>query len=174
MIDSVNSSNNNSAFIQDDLVLDPKNTRFSRSPRNQLIITLNGTEYTDLNVRRAFPLEDAQRYIGFFLADGTELGLLKNLDDLDPDSRQYLMEELEKDYFRPVILEIPKIEEDFGVVHIDIVTSNGPRHIQIRGIRSNIRMLARNRALIEDVDGNRYELRDWNLLPKLTREILGL
>ena len=163
-----------SPFAPDDLILDPKKIRFRRSPRGLLVMTLNGTEYTELNVRRAFPLEDAQRYIGFFLADGTELGLLKDMDDLDKESRQELVAELEKIYFSPIILEIPMIEEDFGVVHADIITNNGPRHIQIRGIRSNIRLLARNRALIEDVDGNRYELRDWRSLPKLTREILGL
>ena len=53
-------------------------------------------------------------------------------------------------------------------------TSSGPRELEIRGIRSNIRLLSKNRALIEDVEGNRYELRDWERLPKLTREILGL
>ncbi|MCH7790062.1 MAG: DUF1854 domain-containing protein, partial [Acidobacteria bacterium] len=61
-----------------------------------------------------------------------------------------------------------------GVVYADVETSSGPRQLEIRQIRTNIRLLSKNRALIEDVEGNRYELRDWGRLPKLTREILGL
>lgn len=167
-------STQNPLAQDDDLRLDPEKIRFFRSSRGLLVMELDGIEYTELNIRRAFPLEKTLRFIGFFLADGTELGLLNDIDDLTAESRQYLLEELEKVYFQPIILEIPMIEEDFGVVHADLITTNGPRQIQIRGIRSNIRLLAHNRALIEDVDGNRYELRDCHRLPKLTREILGL
>ena len=53
-------------------------------------------------------------------------------------------------------------------------TTRGPRRIEVRGIRANIRVLARDRALIEDTDGNRYELRDFHRLPAVTREVLGL
>ena len=53
-------------------------------------------------------------------------------------------------------------------------TSSGPRRIEIRNIRSHIRVLSRNRALIEDAEGNRYELRDFHRLPAVTREVFGL
>ena len=66
------------------------------------------------------------------------------------------------------------IGEEFGVVHADVETTSGARQIEIRGIRSSIRVLSRNRALVEDADGNRYELTDYRNLQKMTREILGL
>ena len=62
----------------------------------------------------------------------------------------------------------------FRSVHADVETTSGARQIEIRGIRSSIRVLSRNRALVEDAEGNRYELSDFRLLSKLTREILGL
>ena len=131
-------------------------------------------KHRDLNIRRAFPLEETNRFIGFFKTDGTELGLLEDIETLDAGSRMTLENELGKIYFRPVILRIHSIGEEFGVVYMDAETSSGPRHIEIRQIRNKIRLLSSYRALIEDVDGNRYELRDWNSLPKMTRAILSL
>ena len=113
-------------------------------------------------------------YLGFFLADGTEVGMLASPDGLDDDSRRVLMAELERSYFLPVITAVRKIGEEFGVVHAEVETTSGPREIEIRGIRSSIRVLSRQRALVEDASGNRYELRDYHRLEKLTREILGL
>ncbi len=154
--------------------LDPAQMRFHRSARGNLVMRLGEAEHQGVEVRRAFPLEAADRLIGFFLADGSELGLIADPGRLDPASRQVLLEELDKIYFRPVITHIHDIGEEFGVVNIEVDTTCGPRHLEIRGIRDSIRMLAGRRALVVDVDGNRYELRDWHLFPQLTREILGL
>ncbi|MYF92166.1 MAG: DUF1854 domain-containing protein, partial [Gemmatimonadetes bacterium] len=53
-------------------------------------------------------------------------------------------------------------------------TTSGPRQLEIRGYRTNGRMLSGGRAIIEDVDGNRYLIANWRALPRRTREILGL
>jgi hypothetical protein len=160
--------------IYEDKLLDPAAVRLFRSPRGDLVMRVGEQEYRDLHIRRAFPLEVPDRFIGFFLPDGQELGLLEDPAALDPDSRRALAEELGRIYFCPVILRIRDIGEEFGVLHADLETSSGPRQIEVRELRTSIRVLAGHRAVIEDVDGNRYELRDWHLLPRLTREILGL
>jgi hypothetical protein len=157
-----------------DHLLDPERLSCTRSARGNLVVAVGGQEHQGVEVRRAFPLEAADRYIGFFLADGDELGLLEDPELLDAQSRQVLREELDKIYFRPVITRIHEIGEEFGVVYMEVETSRGPRRLEIRGIRTSIRPLSGYRALVEDVDGNRYELRDWHLLPRVTREILGL
>lgn len=157
-----------------DHLLDPGKLRCTRSSRGSLVVKVGDQEHQGVEVRRAFPLEAADRYIGFFLADGAELGLLENPERLDLQSQQVLREELDKIYFRPIITQVHDIGEEFGVVYIEVETSRGPRRLEIRGIRTSIRPLSGYRALVEDVDGNRYELRDWHLLPRVTREILGL
>ena len=161
------------AIYQKGLV-DPANVRIFRSERGGLVVRLGDEEYQELIIRRAFPLEPGNRHIGFAQPDGTELGLLEDADALDQESRELLLEELGKVYFRPVIQSISNLGEELGVVQADVETTSGPRQIEIRQIRRNIRLLSGNRALIEDVDGNRYELRDRHLLPRVTREILGL
>ena len=89
-------------YLYADFLLDPSALRCTRSPRGNLILHIGQEEYIDLNIRRAFPLEDSNRYIGFFLHDGTELGLLDDPAQLEEASRDTLLQELDKIYFRPV------------------------------------------------------------------------
>ena len=157
-----------------DPVLDPSALRIRRNGRALLTVEAGGKSYDDVSVRRAFPLEMADGFIGLFDAGGEEIGILESLDGLDAESRTALEDQLALTYFLPVITSVTRIAEDFGVVHADVETSSGPRRIEIRNIRSHIRVLSRNRALIEDAEGNRFELPDFHRLPAITREIFGL
>ena len=155
--------------------LDAKDLRVYRSDRGTLCVSVGvDTVHEDVHVRRAFPLLHSDRYIGLILADGEELGMLENSQGLDPQSLALLEQELEKTYFLPIILEFRSIGEEHNVIFADVETSSGPRTIYVRGYRNKIRSLPGNRAIIEDVDGNRYEVRNLDSFPKLTQDILGL
>ena len=145
-----------------------------RTDHALLAVRIGSQDFDDVTVRRAFPLEAANQYIGFYDTEGTELGILQDPGRLDAASAAALDEQLSLTYFLPKITGVTHIGEEFGVVYADVETTSGPRHIEIRGIRSSIRVLSRNRALVEDAEGNRYELSDFRRLPKITREILGL
>ena len=161
-------------YSYEDFLLDPKKMRFGRSERGSLILMLDGEEYTDIKIRRAFPLEESDRYIGVFAAEDQELGTIEDPQQLDDQSRQVLRDELDKIYFQPQILAFNSLDEEFGVLRGQIETTSGPRQLEIRGYRTNVRMLSGGRAVIEDVDGNRYLIANWRALPRRTREILGL
>ena len=161
-------------YSYEDFLLDPAKMRFFRSERGSLILVLDGEEHTDLKIRRAFPIEQAERFIGVFDSNGDELGLLEDPQTLDDDSRRALLDELNKIYFHPKILTFNNIDEEYGVLRGDIETTSGPRQLEIRNYRTNVRMLSGGRAIVEDVDGNRYLIEDWHALPQHTREILGL
>ncbi|MFT5087030.1 MAG: hypothetical protein ACI906_004789 [Candidatus Latescibacterota bacterium] len=161
-------------YAYSDFLLDATKMSFSRSENGNLILHLDGETYNDLNIRRAFPLEKGDRYIGFFTSDRSELGLLEDPSELEENSRRELLAELDKIYFRPRITAFNSLDEEFGVLRGEIETTSGPRPLEIRGFRQNVRMLSNNRAIIEDVDGNRYIVEDWPSLPQRIREILGL
>ena len=155
--------------------LSVKDLRIYRSDRGTLCVQIGADQtHEDIRVRRAFPLVHADRYIGFIQADGNELGLLEDPHGLDADSAAALDQELDKTYFLPIITEFHDLGEEHNVIYMDVVTTSGPRTIYVRGYRNKIRALPRNRALIEDVEGNRYEVRELDSFPKLTRDILGL
>ena len=161
-------------YSYQDFLLDPKKMHFSRSQRGSLILAIDGEEYSDLVIRRAFPLEKTNAFIGIFKSDGEELGMLENPQDLDSESLQVLADQLDKVYFHPVILNFNSLDEEFGVLRGEIVTTSGTRQLEIRGYRTNVRILSGNRVIIEDVDGNRYLIENWRALPQKIREILGL
>ena len=161
-------------YSYEDFLLDPQKVRFSRSERGSLILKLDDEEYTDIKIRRAFPLEESDRYIGVFAAEDQELGTIEDPQQLDDQSRQALRDELDKIYFQPQVLAFNSLDEEFGVLRGQIETTSGPRQLEIRGYRTNVRMLSGGRAVIEDVDGNRYLIANWRALPRRTREILGL
>ena len=155
-------------------LLRPESLRLSKSARGEVIVSVDGEEHSFVEIRLAFPLELSSRFVGFFSRDGEELGLLEEVDALEPASRELLLEELEKVYFRPVIMSIDHIGEEFGVVQMEAQTTSGPCHIEIRNLRKNVRTLSRDRLLIEDTDGNRYEINSWQRLPGRARSVLGL
>ena len=167
-------TNHSRGYSYEDFLLDPAKMRFFRSERGSLILALDGEEHTDLKIRRAFPFEQAERFIGVFDSNGDELGLLEDPQTLDDDSRRALFDELNKIYFHPKILTFNNIDEEYGVLRGDIETTSGRRQLEIRNYRTNVRMLSGGRAIVEDVDGNRYLIEDWHALPQHTREILGL
>ncbi len=162
------------SYSYEDFLLNPRKMRFSRSERGSLILRLDGEEYTDLKIRRAFPLEESDRYVGVFAAEDQELGIIEDPQQLDDQSRQALLDELGKIYFHPQVLAFNNLDEEFGVLRGQIETTSGPRQLEIRSYRTNVRMLSGGRAIIEDVDGNRYLIANWRALPQKTREILGL
>ena len=165
--------NDNDVVSKDTLLA--SDLRIYRSERGTLCVQIGaGTVHEDIRVRRAFPLVPADRYIGFMYADGRELGLLENPRGLDGDSAAVLEQELDKTYFLPIITEFYDLGEEHSVIYMEVETSSGPRTIYVRGYRNKIRALPGNRALIEDVEGNRYEVRNLDSFPKLTRDILGL
>ena len=112
------------SLTYEESILDPRRMEFSRSPRGSLILKINDEEHQDLTIRRTFPLEEDERFIGFFLSDGNELGMLEDMAELAPESRQVLQDELDKIYFRPRITGFGKITEEiepciYDVVHIE-------------------------------------------------------
>jgi hypothetical protein len=159
----------------DDSKLNAKELRVYRSERGILCMSVGvDAVHEDIRVRRAFPLLHSDRYIGFIQADGEELGMLEDPQDLDSQSLALLNQELEKTYFLPIILEFRNMGEEHNVIFADVETSSGSRTIYVRGYRNKIRSLPGNRAIIEDVDGNRYEVRNLDSFSKLTLDILGL
>ena len=104
--------------------------------------------------------------------EGTEIGLLDDVRGLDPDSQRIIRDELERSYFMPRITDVLDVREELNVVIWEVETNRGPRKFEVRHVRQNIRRMGRRRLVIKDVDGNRYEIRDWIKLPPLAQKLI--
>jgi len=149
--------------------LDPRRIRFFRHGSELRMTIEDDRTYLRVTAARAFPLSDPEHYIGVFELEGPEIGLIRDLKELDRDSRAALEEELKRRYFTPVVTTIYEAKTEFGSVYWDVDTDKGRRQFIVRNIRENVFEVSPNRYLIQDVDGNRFEIRDTEALDSKSR-----
>lgn len=151
----------------------PQEISLARTTQGEISMNLRGTEITNVEISRPFPLSDEHiTMVAFKEADTKkEIGILTNYEELDPSSRQIVAEELATFYFIPEIKRIYHIGEKFGILTWQVETDRGCHTFEVRG-RYNLRRISKRRMIIKDVDGNRYEIKDWNELDKHSRSLL--
>lgn len=159
---------------EDHFVIQATEVRLSRSPEGQLVLHQDDSVQSVGSVMSVFPLTRPARMVALRDADGDEIGILDDVRKLDPASRGIMAEELERAYFMPAINDILDVREELRVVTWDVVTDKGPRTFQVRHVRQNVRRMGRRRLVIKDVDGNRYEIRDWLKLPPFAQKMIQI
>lgn len=151
--------------IEEELnILDPKAIQIRKNQFNKLTLKIkDGQEYDEIRAVMAFPLTDPDSYVSLFEAKdgkkGKEIGIIEDINKLDPESKKVLKEELKKEYFMPQITKIYSMTENHGVMKFDVQTDKGRRVFETRH-KEDIRRISKNRIIIRDSDGNRYEIRD--------------
>ncbi len=155
-------------------LLEPDNINLELDDENELNLELikEDERYEGVQVNPAFPLSQIGRYLSFREEDGTEIGMLKDIKELDTESKKAIEVILEKMYFMPRILKINEVQEEFGVTRWEVETEKGARAFDIRSRRRDIRPYDNGRVIFHDVDGNRYEITDFEKLDKKSRKLL--
>ena len=146
-------------------------TRVEHDAAGRLIVHIEGRDkpVVDARVARCFPWSVPDSYVSVLDSDGKEISLLESLGDLDDASRDVVVEELRDKVFNPQIRRVVRHKIEFGVTSITAETDRGEVTFQIRS-RDDVRVLSRTRALFRDVDGNTYELADFNALDPASRK----
>jgi hypothetical protein len=131
--------------------------RLRQVSRGELALERQGEPPQRVKPVRAFPLTHPEEWIALLDERGRSVHLVGHLDELEPDSRAALTQELERLYFLPRIRKIRQIREQHGVLSLEVDTDRGRRAFEV-GSREQIRCLPTGRLLLRDLDGNRYEL----------------
>ena len=153
--------------------LDPDKARFFVDAFEDLNLELAGDQtYSRVRVKRAFPLTCDDCFIIVQDCEGKEIGSLARLDALDRDSRQAVEDELERAYFTPRIQRIAKVTVANRVPRWEVETDRGPRAFEIYSSRRDVRLLDDGRILVQDADGNRYEIPDYRRLEPASRALV--
>ena len=153
--------------------LDPDKARFFVDAFEDLNLELAEDQtYSRVRVKRAFPLTYDDCFIVVQDRDGKEIGSLARLDALDRDSRQAVEDELERAYFTPRIQRIAKVTTANRVPRWEVETDRGPRAFEIYSGRRDVRLLGDGRILVQDADGNRYEIPDYRRLDPASRALV--
>jgi len=151
------------------------NAEFERTAGGFLsLYTKDGAKYPRVDFYRAFPFTKPREYISVREPDSREIGVkakeigvIRNLDDFPEDIVKLIEEQLDRRYFSPVITRINSIKEEFGYYYWDVLTDVGICRFTVRG-GHNIVPIGEDsgRVLIIDVDGNRFEIKDYTSLDR--------
>ena len=152
--------------------LDTSKVSISRNAFAELVVQLpDGSTHTKVEPVRSFPLSETVRFITLLDSEGNEIGIVEDARKLAPQSRDVLIEELEKRYFMPKITKINSLDGQFGVTQWDVETTQGDVQFGMR-TRYDIVTLGNGRILIKDADGNRYEIENYNNLDQKSYALL--
>ena len=120
----------------------------------------NHKQYPRVSVHRCFPFSDPGHYISIREpeADGREIGLIEDLYALPKEMRAMLEEQMALRYFPPVIQKIHSIKEENGFSYWDTETDRGACRFTVRMGGGSVYAIGKDRYLVTDLDGNRFEI----------------
>lgn len=137
------------------------------------LTTKDGTVYENLEPRMLFPYTNHTMFITLLDTDERELGFVRDLEELDKDSRRALEECFKEYYMIPKILRLIDCEDKFGTLKWTVETDRGQVTFNIKNRHSDIkRLYGTPRVIIRDSNDNRYEIPDINKMDGRSNRIL--
>lgn len=155
-------------------LLKPSKIKLFRSDGNCRLTIEGECSYLKVMVSKAFPLSHQNNYIFFY--DGhnnQEIGTLKSLTGLSPNSKKILYEEFDKRYFIPIIKKINSLRGEYGALYWEVETDKGKGQFVVREFRENIVEFGNNRLYIVDINGNRFEVSNRAKLDLFSQRLLA-
>ena len=126
----------------------------------------------NLEPRRLFPVSGLKRYITLLDSEGIEIAVIRNIDNLMPESRDIINECLREYYLVPKITRLIDSTEKYGIIKWTVETDRGIKTFDIRNRHHDIKVLYDGRVLVRDSDDNRYEIPDYDSLDRHSKKLL--
>ena len=153
-------------------IVEPARVRIWRDSFRRLCVTVKDhATYLDLRPARVFPVSEAAQLVSFLGIEDREALLLRSTCGLDAESHEVLEEEMTRAFFVPRITHIYEIEDAHGAARWEVETDRGYRLFDIRD-REDVKVIEGRRVLLQDADGNRYEVVDVNDLDERSYRLI--
>ncbi|MBQ7956750.1 MAG: DUF1854 domain-containing protein [Clostridia bacterium] len=120
----------------------------------------------ELEPHRLFPISGLNKYISLLDSEGNERAIIRNIDNLLPESKAALQSALDEYYMIPKITRFVKRYEKFNIWMWTVDTDKGRYTFELRNSLTAIKTLYDGRILIKDGSDNRYEITDLYKLDK--------
>ncbi|MCA1319661.1 DUF1854 domain-containing protein [Bacillus tianshenii] len=153
--------------------IDPGVTSFTRSAGGMLRMETDRELFTEITVRRTYPMTRPYEYLSVWTKDDKEIGIIRNIEELDEESREELVTELKLRYIIPAVTRIDSIKEEPGLWTFQVKTDRGDLKLLMRNIHEHIQMIGVNRLIITDMEGKRCEIKDIESLDAASRKHLS-
>ncbi|MBX2822196.1 MAG: DUF1854 domain-containing protein [Rhodothermaceae bacterium] len=138
-----------------------------------LTLAINGEQVsTGVQIYRAYPLSDPTHYLSICDEENKEIGVLVEPEELSKENRALVEYHLNRRYLVPIVKRILSTKERFGTLDWAMETDRGECRFSTRNLREYSFSPTPGRLLIQDIDGNRYDIRDVNALDKKSQDML--
>ena len=131
-----------------------------------------GEKFYELELHRMFPITGLTKYIALMDSEGNEIAVIRDINDLMPESREVVENCLREYYMIPRITKFIKMSERFKIWMWTAETDKGVCTFEIRNHLTAIKPLYDGRVLIKDANDNRYEIPDVNKLDKHSKKLI--
>lgn len=131
-----------------------------------------GEKFTELELHRMFPITGLTKYIALMDSEGNEIAIIRDINDLMPESKAVVESCLREYYMIPRINRFIKMSEKFEIWMWTAETDKGVCTFEIRNHLTAIKPLYDGRVLIKDANDNRYEIPDVNKLDKKSKKMI--
>ena len=136
-----------------------------------VLTTSEGEEFVGVTPVRSFPVQAPTRGISLVREGGKEVGWIDDLEQVAPDIRALVSEELEGREFMPEILAIKGVSSFATPTTWTVKTDRGDTEFVLKG-EEDIRRLGAYSLLVADSHGIHFLIRDMFAIDKNSRKIL--
>ncbi|MNO49397.1 hypothetical protein D3C76_397490 [compost metagenome] len=175
MSDPISASDELNAKVKDPYeiyIVEPGAISFSRSQGGVFQGVIEGKVYEELILFRIFPFQYNTQYISVRNTKSEEIGVIRDIDQLDEESRAEVDKELQLRYFLPVVTRIDSIKQKADMWIWELQTNLGQTRIVMRNLHEHMQYPSLNRIILTDVNGKRCEIRDYSSLDTNSRNKL--
>ena len=154
----------------------PENARFTRTDGGFLSMEYRDKQYQRVAVHRCFPFSAPDTFLSIREpeGEGREIGLIRALDEFPQAVRDLLVEQMNLRYFTPRIRHIHSIKEEYGYSYWEVTTDKGRCRFTVRMGNGSVYPVGEGRYIVNDLDGNRFEIPDIHSLSAVELKRLDL
>lgn len=126
----------------------------------------------ELEPHRLFSKSGSDKYIVLLDTDGNQVAIIRDINNLLPESQKVIRKALDEYYMIPRITKFLKMTEKFKIWMWTAETDKGVITFEIRNHIASIKPLYDGRVLIKDANDNRYEIPDYRKMDKKSIKML--
>ena len=154
--------------------LDKDNSVFSIK-NGFMTAKVGDTEYARVFLHRTFPFDKPWEYISVTDPDNKEIGIIYNIGVYDADTEKILRTELERKYYEPKVKAILSLKERYGFSYWTVMTAEDRKvDFTMQDTFRNIIRIGEDKAVLLDVDGNRFVIESISGLDRKSQKKIEL
>ncbi len=152
--------------------LNPSECCFCFNSNGFLVADIGGESKGRVKLIRAYPYSLLDEYICVHDLEDNELGIIRDLKELDGDSCAAANKELEARYYCPTVTAVKSVKERMGHFYFETLIDGREKNFTVRDLTRNLRFAGENTLLIFDVDGNRYIIPEYEKIERKSKRLL--